>query len=217
MPTSNVVVLGIERRSYFKRGTNEEVVNCRVFYYKTQDKHNSRLERGFFPLVMDVHPDFGISDFESDFPAVYDFKSCLRRDLRSGKGIPVLQEIEFIDNVIVDKSDGFLVLGAKKLDFTTEDGSRYRGIKLFYLDVNGYQVSDDAVGLLPIEQNIADAKFDIFQRLPAYYDLDFGEVRGRGGSSVIKLFGAKFKAPWNHGSSQESSDPSLFSTTQEAS
>jgi hypothetical protein len=194
MPTSRSVVLGIQKRQYINRN-GQEVCNTFVFYYNPLNFHDSRMERGYITLSLDIFPDLSISDFESEFPALYDFKTSLRRDLRSGKAVPQLQSVNFIDNVTIDDSDHVLILGVKKIDYDV-DGSRYRGVKLFYVDLNSYLSTDSVVGLLPIEQNIANADLKQFPRLPGFYDLDLEEVRGSRGAAIFKLHGATFKAPW---------------------
>jgi hypothetical protein len=194
--TSKSVVLGLEQQNYTNR-QGLPVNQTFLYYFHPLDHFDTRLERGYRVLRIDVYPNFSISDFNSEFPAIYEFKQSAVRG-RQGKAEPKLTSVKFEKAVTVDTTRGALILGAKVVEVEGED-SIYKGLKLFIL--GDYVNEDGSIGLLPIEMNLQNGKFSSFPKLPGIYDLNLQSARGRGGTAVYKLVDVKFISPWGEVSS----------------
>jgi hypothetical protein len=194
---SKSVVLGLEQQNYTNR-QGQPINQTFLYYFHPLDHFDTRLERGYRVLRIDVYPDFSMSDFSSEFPAIYEFKQSAVRG-RQGKAEPKLTEIKFEKSITIDTSRGSLILGAKFVEVEGEDSS-YKGLKLFIL--GDYVNEDDSVGVLPIEMNLQNAKFSSFPKLPGIYDLNLQSARGRGGTAIYKLIDVKFLSAWGDISNQ---------------
>ena len=177
------IVLSVESGSYTNRA-GDEVIYCKMYYFNTSDKHDSRLQKGYTILVKDVYPKFTIDDF-SAIPGAYKLAFRPVRN-RMGRMEPELKDIEFISKFDVPKNNELmLLLGVKKYDFQDESGKPVRGVKFFGVDPLGYEESSELIGYPLIESNIKTT-FDTFTQVPAYYDVVFEQVRGRNGNALYK-------------------------------
>lgn len=88
-------------------------------------------------------------------------------------------------------AEKLLVLAASRYDFTSDDGKRLRGAKIFTVE-GGSRKSPDQVGSMPAEMA---ADIEVFEQvqgqpLPAYFDVDLavtGGAKGKIGVKVAKL------------------------------
>ncbi|WP_107668958.1 hypothetical protein [Cyanothece sp. BG0011] len=177
------IVLSVESGSYTNRA-GDEVTYCKMYYFNTSDKHDSRVQKGYTILVKDVYPNFTIDDFSS-LPGAYKLSFRPVRN-RMGRLEPQLKDIEFISKFDIPRNNDFmLLLGVKKYDFQDQDGKPVRGVKFFGIDPLGYEESSELIGYPLIETNIKTT-FDVFTQIPAYYDVVFEQVRGRNGNALYK-------------------------------
>ncbi len=191
------IVLSVESGSYSTR-SGDQVNYCRMYYFNTSDKHDSRNQKGYTILVKDIFPKFTIDDFPS-LPGAYKLSFRPVRN-RMGKMQPELQNVEFISKFEIPKNNELLLLlGVKKYDFKDENGKSVRGFKFFGVDPLGYQDSSESVGYQIIESSI-QTNFETFTQMPAYYDVVFEQVRGRNGDALYKPTKVQHKAAFSSSS-----------------
>jgi hypothetical protein len=88
-------------------------------------------------------------------------------------------------------AEKLLVLAASRYDFTSDDGKRLRGAKIFTVEGTSHK-SPDKVGSMPAEMSADIEVFEDVQghTLPAYFDVDLavtGGAKGKIGVKVAKL------------------------------
>jgi hypothetical protein len=83
----------------------------------------------------------------------------------------------------------YLVIGAKPLDFTGENGQKIRMCKVFYLP--NVPSENGTIGYEPITLNADFDKIELFKEGPGYYELGFTIVPGTRGTPKMVLTTAK--------------------------
>lgn len=190
-----VCILGAEAISYVNK--QEQLVERNyIYYFKPDSLQTSRLYKGFEILKLDITSILVLSDLEI-LPAYYNLEYAVSRN-RQGKPEPKLIDIVFQDKLLIPAKDElFLMIGAKPYDFEDEKGKSVRGIKLFFLDPNGYIEDENQKGFLPLEASIDKPNMNVFPTIPGYYDIQLDHKRGRGGQVQFKVSNLKFAQSFN--------------------
>ena len=187
------LVLSAKENEYI---INEETIKTvKIQYFNPNGLSQDRLDKGFEIVERNVLPDgYNLKDFQ-ELPGYYelDFR---QKPGSKNKGTSRLVSIKFEKEANIKphafNQKAYLVLRAEKLDFASEKGEKIKGIKITYIDPSWKLEEDKEIGF-PIMTNFTnEIAFDTFEKTPAYYELNFEEVRGKAGKATSTLKEAKF-------------------------
>lgn len=88
----------------------------------------------------------------------------------------------------------YLVLHTREYDFEDDTGRRVNGTTVTYLDPS-LAPGDGERGNPPLQLSVANQVAAGFTECPGFYELDFGQKRGKGGKPVVVLTGGRLVAP----------------------
>lgn len=169
-----------------------------AYYFDPSQPENTKIFKGWTPLKLNVSSNFSLDDFPA-VPGLYKFSG---RPVRKGKDMAFdLRSLDFYEDkpFTVEAIDAYLVLGAKKVDYTTPDGTQHKGIKIFCIDCMG-AVDDTSLGYPLLEAFLDSSRVKNFlKECPGYYSLDFDMVRGKGGTSLLKVVSGSYIKSWVDG------------------
>jgi hypothetical protein len=190
-----ICILGGEAVSYINR-QEQLVEKDYIYYFKPDSLQTSRLYKGFEILKMDISSVASLTDLEI-LPAYYSLEYAVARN-RQGKPEPKLVGVSLIDKIsITAKDELFLMMGVKPYDYEDEKGKSIRGMKLFFLDPNGYIEDSSQKGFLPLEASIDKYNLNLFPTVPGYYDVQLDHKSGKGGQVQLKVSSFKFVQSFN--------------------
>ena len=193
--------------SYPNRSTGEIIENYTLYYFNPKDfNNNSKEDKGFLPVStsLDLSKFTLGTDFQA-LPAFYKIDQTLVSVRRYGRTsmIPKFLNAEVHQQInFFPKNDGsYLVLGGSFKN-TEIEGNQVRGIKLFVLSPYFSEETHGLYGFSLLEPFIPrkNNSWGNLNQIPGYYNLEFKEVRGSGGSAVIKVTDFNFVSPFDSSS-----------------
>ena len=189
-----------------KQGELKQSYDCS--YINTKDLYNTNDDKGFIPVVSSLDlSSFSPSDSFQELPAIYLMQEKIKSRRRFGKKVMSRSFFasEFKNSInFFGSSDSkdfdpnvFLCLGASYKSFEIED-RQIKGLKLFAISPffdndDGFLGHPIIEPFLPVQK--PSLKWKDLHNLPAYYRLEFRDVRGRGGEAIPKVDSINYVKP----------------------
>ncbi len=183
------IVFCVEHQNYTRKN-GDEVDNYICHYFDPSEFENSALYKGV--QLLNKVSSLGFENFPH-VPGVYEMSS--RPLKRFGNFVSSLKSLRFLKSVdsIVPKGEYFIVFGVRVVcNYKPLNSTQVlNGVKFFAIDPTG---SDnlDIKGYPVFEQFISGLTLDSFPKIPAYYDFQFKEKRGKNGEAILEVVSVQY-------------------------
>ena len=201
---TQIIALSTIFNSYPSRSTGEIIENYDLYYFNPKDLNDNpkSQDKGYLPVStsLDLSKFTPGTDFQT-LPASYKIQQTLISIRRYGRTSTVPKflssELQQQINFFPKNDDSYLVLGGSSKN-TEIEGNKIKGLKLFVLSPHFSDETHGLYGLSILEPFISTQDgWRNFNQVPGYYNLDFTQVRGSGGSAVTKITDFNFVAPFD--------------------